>query len=441
MYRFILNDLENWYQNEKKKPLLVYGARQIGKTYIIDEFCKEKQIKYVTIDFLKQPEAQEIANNKDYKTMVENLQFHYDFKFDDEDIIFFFDEIQESPYFIQHLKYIHLDYPKTKIICAGSLLGVSYRTMQISFPVGFVDIMTMHPMNFSEFLIATQNQKYIDLIQEAYQNNKPIEETLHQYLLKLYHKFLYIGGMPEAVKNYVENDMDLSNLDKYIVPNIIEIYKQDMSKYVKSENESIRIRRIYENIVPQLSKSNPKFTYAKIDRKDNRKSDYISALDWLESSNIILKYNQLEKPEYPLKAYVKDENYKIYANDIGILNKLANIEAINITMDGDYSFKGKLAENYVACELVCNGFDKLYYSEKDKGTDRLEIDFMIQLNGEVVPIEVKAEDDSQSKSLKSYMTKFNPTYAIRISNKNFGFENQIKSIPLYATFCIKNDNR
>lgn len=437
MYRNVIKELDNWYNKKNKKPLIVLGARQIGKTYIIDEFCKNTNDNYINFDFLRNEEAKSIANIEDYRTMVEKFQFKYDIDFSNNKNIYFFDEIQEVPYLIQHLKYLCIDYPGIKIICAGSLLGVSFKTMKISFPVGYIEKICMYPMSFEEYLIATNNKKYIPIIEECYQKSIPIEKVYHDYLMEQYYRYSYLGGMPEVIKNYVENNMDLSKYNKKIISNIVDIYKEDMGKYIEKKADFFRIRRIYDNIVSQLSKENPKFQYAKLDKKDNRKVDYIVALDWLINSNIIIKCDQVTKPEYPLNAYIDDNAYKIYVNDVGILGYLANIEPINIVMNGDYSFKGKIAENYCLNELLCNNHKVLYYSEKDKGTDRMEIDFLIQLNGNVIPIEVKANKDNQSKSLKSYIDKFKVEYCIRISAKNFGYENKIKSVPLYATFCIK----
>lgn len=437
MKRKFEKTLNEWLEDNDRKPLIVSGARQIGKTYLINKFCLEHSKKYIHFDFIKQTDALENANIDDFNTLKETLQIAYNFRFDNPDTIVFFDEIQEAPNLIKNLKYLKLEYPHSKIICSGSLLGVEFRKMKISFPVGYVRPETMYQMDFEEFLYAIGDERFIPIIEDCYNNNKAINEAFHKILIEDYYKYLFLGGMPEVIQNFIDNDKALEKMNILKIKDIVDIYEQDMTKYVYNKTESLRIRRIYDNIIPQLSKGNPKFTFAKLDLKDNRKSDYISAIDWLTSSNIIYKCDQVTKPEYPLKAYEDDSSYKLYMNDTGILNYIAEIKPTDILLDSDYSFKGKLAENYVAQQLKANQLNIFYYSEKNKGNDAMEIDFLLQLNGNIVPIEVKAKDKTQSKSLNSYMDKFKSKYAIRISTKNFGFANNIKSVPLYATFCIK----
>lgn len=437
MYRKISDFLEKWLKKEDRKPLIVNGARQIGKTYIIDEFCKKNAKHYIKFDFIKNEGEKIDANIKDFTVLKDTLQLKYNFRFSDKDTIIFFDEIQECPYLIQNLKYLKIEYPNSKIICSGSLLGVRYKSMKISFPVGYVETQKMYPMDFEEFLYATKNDRYISLIEKSYQSNKTLNDFIHNELLKLYHIYLSLGGMPEIIQNYIINDSDLTKVNFNIIKSIINIYREDMIKYATNPNESIRIQRIYDNIVSQLSKENPKFQYANLDKFDNRKSSYISPLDWLISSDIINACYQVTKPEFPLKGYIDDTSYKIYTNDVGILAILADINVSYTAFDGDYSFKGKIAENYCMQQLLANGINLYYYSEKNRSNKSMEIDFLFQNKDGVIPIEVKAKKDSQSKSLKSYIEKFRPQYAIRISSKNFGFENNIKSVPLYAVFCIK----
>jgi len=437
MYRKISHVLENWLNKKEKKPLIIDGARQIGKTFIIDEFCKNKAKNYIKFDFVRNKKQQLDANVEDFDTLKDTLQLKYNFKFDDEDTIVFFDEIQECPYLIQNLKYLKIEYPDARIICSGSLLDVRYKSMNISFPVGYVETITMRPMDFEEFLYATGNERYISLIEESYNKNSSLTNSIHQELLKLYHIYLSLGGMPEILKNYIDNGSDLTKLDFNIINSIINIYREDMIKYAKNPTEAVRIQRIYDNIVPQLSKENPKFQYASLDKFDNRKSSYVSPLDWLITSEIITACYQVTKPDFPLRAYVDDTSYKIYVNDVGILGNLADINVSYTAFDGDYSFKGKLAENYCLQQLLVNDINVYYYSEKNKSNKSMEIDFLFQCSDGVIPIEVKAEKDTQSKILKSYIERFKPKYAIRVSSRNFGFENNIKSVPLYAVFCIK----
>lgn len=437
MKRKFESKLIEWINDKNRKPLIIDGARQIGKTFLIKNFAEAHSKKFIYFDFIKQQDAAEIANIEDFNKMKDTLQLAYNFRFDDVDTIVVFDEIQEVPNLIQNLKYLKIEYANSKIICSGSLLGITYKKMKISFPVGYVDSETMFQLDFEEFLWAVGDERFIPEIEKCYKNNTPMNEAIHKILLDDYFKYLFLGGMPEVIQDYLDNNKDLLKMNLKKVKNIVDFYKEDMTKYADNETESLRIRRIYDNIIPQLSKDNPKFTFAKLDKKDNRKSDYISALDWLTVSNIIYKCDQVTKPEYPLKAYQDDSSYKLYMNDVGILNYIADIKPSDILIDGDYSFKGKLAENYVAQQLKNNFENIYYYSEKSKGTDAMEVDMVVQLDGEVIPIEVKAKNKTQSKSLNSYITKFNPKYAIRISTKNFGFRNSIKSVPLYASFLIK----
>jgi len=445
MQREFTKILEKWSAKDNRKPLIVMGARQIGKTWIIDNFCQNNFKNYLKLNFFENTEALTLCNNSDFKTVRNSVQLRYNIDFDDKDTIVFFDEIQLAPYLIQHLKFFKLKHPNAHIVCAGSLLGVSYRQFKQSFPIGYVEQEMMYPMNFKEFLIATGDERYIPIIENAYNKNKALSDSIHKALLNIYHTYLYIGGMPEVVQDYINKDIkesgDLTKLDnKKIIQDIIDMYKVDMSKYLDTASDALRIARIYDSIPRQLAKDNPKFIFAKLDAKDNRKENYLSSIDWLDKSNIVYFCYQLNRCEYPIKAYQKTDAYKIFLNDTGILNNLVNIDVVNMMLDGNYMFKGVVAENYVATQLRINGFDLFYYTEKANGADALETDFIIQYDGKVIPVEVKASDNNQSKSLRSYIDKFNPTYAIRISTKNFGLVNKIKSVPLYATFCIKNNN-
>lgn len=304
--------------------------------------------------------------------------------------------------------------------------------------MGKVEIKYMYPMSFQEFLEATGNGRYVKLIQDSFINNVPLIESLHKILLNYYHQFLFLGGMPEYVLSFVENNQDFILMNNGIIENIIQSYFNDMSKYNSQKNESLRIARIYQNIPSQLAKENQKFTFAKIDAKDNRKRDYITAVDWLLASNLILPCYEVTNPIFPVLGYVNYENYKLYMNDTGILCSMLQITDHEVLFDGDYPYKGVLTENYVASELYKNNFPLLYWTRKGENKAMSEVDFLIQIGSDVIPVEVKANYSTQSKSLNVYNEKYHPKYAIRISSKNFGFENNIKSIPLYAVFCMKD---
>jgi len=440
MQRMFWTKLENWDNSNNRKPLIVYGARQVGKTYIINEYLS-KYKNYLKIDLINDDRLIDIyklklSNDKKF----ERIELEYNISLNN--VTLFIDEVQKCLGIIEDLKYLYLKYPNLRIVVAGSLLGVSYReNEELSMPVGYVDIEYMYPLNFREFLTVTNNERYIPIIEKSYNENKPLDDLMHRNLLDLYYKFLFLGGMPEVIKNYLDNNQNIVDMDKKIVESIINIYKDDMTKYIKNNQKRMRIERIYDDILPQLSKENPKFTFAKIDSSDNRKRDYISALDWLLRSKIIEQCTQVTKCEYPLNFFKDNNSYKLFLNDTGLMCNIGNVSPNNIVMDGDYQAKEIIAENYVANELKKNNFDLLYYSKKSINNQSMEIDFLVQIDDKVIPIEVKANSDSQSKSLKSYIKEFNPPFAIRMSTKNFGLENNIKSVPLYAAFCIRNEEK
>ncbi len=304
MKRKIYDELLEWKENGMQKPLMVIGARQIGKTYIIKEFCKEKFKNYIYINLFEQTEIikifdEEISTEEKFKRMKIYLDKDIDLK----NTIIFFDEVQESEEIISSLKYFNESSEPYKIICAGSLLGVKLKRMKKAFPVGKVKIINMYPMDFEEFLLANGNEELINEIKKCYTNLEPMSDVLHRKALELYKLYLCVGGMPEAVKNLVTNNKDILKFDSTIISDIIEAYLNDMTKYVENKAETVKIENIYKSVPAQLGNMSNKFQYGKID-SNARKRDYESSLNWLLSSTMVQKSNLLGKVEIPpLRVY------------------------------------------------------------------------------------------------------------------------------------------
>ena len=431
MKRKIYNELIKWKKEDINTPLMVVGARQMGKTYTIDEFCKNEFTNYIYINLLNNKEIIEIfKENINTEEKIKKMELSLGHTIDYENTIIFFDEIQESEELISALKFFCESKVSYKIICAGSLLGVKINRFHSSFPVGKVRIINMYPMNFEEFLWAMDYEIAIPEIKRCYQENVKMSDSIHEKLLNYYRMFLCVGGMPRMVLSLKETQKILE-VDKSIASNIYKEYLMDMNKYVTNVTEGIKNETIYNSIPSQLANLSNKFQYGKINN-NARKRDYETSLDWLISSKMVLRSNLVKKVEIPLKAYIDNDYFKLYLSDIGLLVSILEIRYNDIMLNKEFMYKGVLAENYVATELIHN-YETLYYWQSG---NRAEIDFLINANGGIIPIEVKANTNNNSKSLNLYMEKYKPSFAIRISSKNFGFENNIKSVPLYATFCI-----
>lgn len=430
MKRDFYDDLLKWKEEFISTPLMVVGARQVGKTYLIDKFCKENFSDYLYINLLDNKEIVNLfAENINTEKKIKEMQVILNHEITKETIIFF-DEVQVSEDIISAMKYFaEADFPY-KIIIAGSLLGVKLKRFTKSFPVGKVIIQHMYPMSFKEFLIAVGNELYVEKIQECYDNNTAISEALHSKLLDYYRDYLCIGGMPMAVKQYIDNNGLILESIKFL-GDIIDSYIADMKMYTSNISETNRIEKIYKSIPNQLAKENKKYQFSKID-KNARFRDYETAFLWLLSSELIIPCYYVNRFETPLKGFMDDDNFKIYLNDAGLLTKLLDIDYKMIIGNANNMFKGAIAENYVATELIKNDINLFYYQKPQV----MEVDFLIDTSNGVIPIEVKASDNVRSTSLNKFMKENNIKFGIRISTKNFGLENNIKSVPLYAVFCI-----
>ena len=417
-----------------KKPLMVVGARQIGKTYIIEKFAKENFEQYLYFNLEKNAEVRNIFEKTiDDAKIIEELELYLGRKIDIEKTIFFFDEVQVSENFIVSLKYFNESSKPYKIICAGSLLGVKINRFKSSFPVGKIRMECMYPMNFEEFLIATGKEILKNKIEECYRTMERMPDFAHEEALTLYKQYLCVGGMPEAVKNFIENDLDILKFDSHIISDIKDMYIADMQKYVKGTLETVKIEKVYKNIPSQLAKENKNFQYSFIE-ETGRKRKYESAIDWLVSSKMVLINYNSKRMEIPLKVYIDEDKFKLYLSDVGILTNMSEIKFPDIMLDKVFIYKGAIAENYIAQELTSNG-ESLYYWTSNRNA---EIDFVLYSEEDgIIPIEVKGGNNVKSRSLNMYINEYKPKYAIRFSTRNFGFENNIKSIPLYAAFCIK----
>lgn len=430
MEREIYSRLLNWKEKNINMPYMLVGARQTGKTYILKEFCNNEFENYIYINLDKSEDIREIFNQTLVpEDIIRNIEAVLNIQFDVNKSILFLDEIQVSERAISSLKYFCESEKPYKVVCAGSLLGVKINRFKSSFPVGKVWIDYLYPMNFSEFLKAIGENKLLDLIENSYTDLKPMLDATHKKALKLYYDYVCVGGMPASIQEYINNGKDILKVDDELHRIIITSYLADMAKYTEN-TESIKNIKIYNSIPAQLGKENKKFKYSLVE-KTARSREYDSSLNWLISSNMILKCEGIKAPKSPLKANI-DENFKIYLSDMGILRVLANIDKNEILLDKNILYKGILAENYIAQVLYAK-YHELYYWQLGS---QYEVDFIINKEGDIIPIEVKAGDNVTSKSLNYYISRFKPKYSIRISTKNFGYSNNIKSIPLYAAHLI-----
>lgn len=429
MYRKIEEELLKW-KDKFKLPLMLIGARQTGKTYILEKFCKENFNNYIYINLDKEENIAEVFENSiEPDVIIEKIEIIKNIIINPEDTIIFLDEVQVSERAITSLKYFAESDKPYKVVCAGSLLGVKINRFKSSFPVGKVTIKYLYPMSFLEYLIALGETKLIEEIKIHYNSNEPLMNPIHEKALDLYKKYLVLGGMPALIKDFISNECNIAHVNFDLQEQIITSYLADMNKYTEN-SESIKNSQIYSAIPKELARENNVFKYS-IVNKEARSSRYESSLNWLLSSNMIIKCDLTEKNESPLKAFINSDKFKIYLSDVGLLRSLSNLEYNEILLDKNEMYKGVLTENYVACELYPKSKELYYYN-----FDKYEIDFLIKINGDIIPVEVKSGRRTNSKSLNEYIKKYNPKYSIRISLKNFGLENNIKSVPLYAVFCI-----
>lgn len=424
MYRSSVEKLEKWKNSPDRKPLVIYGARQVGKTWLMKEFGAKNYDSAAYISFDSDKLFKKIFENDfSIPRIIHGLSIAAGIKIT-KDTLIIFDEIQECPRALTSLKYFSENAGEYHVIAAGSLLGVM--TLEgTGFPVGKVDILTLHPMSFYEFLDAVDNRfsrslKTLDFKTIA---------TFHDTIIDLLKQYFFSGGMPAAVKKYSEtHDFEEVRASQRM---IIDSYYADFAKHIPSTHVA-RTRDIWESIPTQLAKENKRFLYSTM-KEGSRGRDYETALNWLADTNLIHKLYRVSLPNMPLVAYKQANIFKLFMNDIGLLSTRAGLDPksyIDKDSNAFTHYKGALAEQFVLQELIAtNDTLKIYYWATDKNT--AEIEFVIQRGENIVPIEVKSGKNVKSESLNTYRTEFRPSRAIRASLKNYGFADGLYSVPLY----------
>lgn len=431
MYRKIMCFLEEWKESRHRKPLILQGARQVGKTYSILEFGRTHYENVVYFNFETNPRLNDtFAENISPDYLIPILSHIAAQTIVKEKTLIVFDEVQLCERALASLKYFCENAPDYHIIVAGSLLGVAVSRARFSFPVGKVDIRTMYPMDMEEFLYACGQKALAEQIRESFLTDSPLPSVLHDAAMGFYRQYLVVGGMPECVAQFVETGDNI--LVRHTQDTILTSYLNDMSKY-NNLNEIKKTRLAYDNITVQLSRKNTRFQY-KLIKKGGRASEFENAIEWLCLSGIVSRVYKVDQIKKPLENYRDIDMSKIYVSDLGLLCAKKDLSANDVLymVEELNDFKGGMTENYVHVQLSINGY-RTYYWESERGA---EIDFVIQREGSLIPIEVKAADNTRAKSLKVYMEKYKPEYAIKLSAKNFGLEDRKKTVPLYAAFCI-----
>lgn len=430
MYRNAIEELYKWQQKRNKKPLLIRGARQVGKTWLMKEFGSTVYKKTVYINF---------DNNNQMKTLfdsdlkvdriIEGLELYAKQKIDPFDTLLIFDEIQEVPQALTSLKYFYENAPQYQIICAGSLLGVALHR-GTSFPVGKVEFLDLYPMSFSEFMMAMGKGQFAELLKKR---DFKLATTFKQEYVSLLKQYYYVGGMPEVVERFAAN-RDFNEV-REIQKDILLAYEQDFSKHVPNQKVP-RVRMLWNSIPSQLSKENKKFIYGLI-KEGARARSFEAAMLWLSDCGLIHKLSRAVKPGLPLKAYEDLKAFKLFMLDVGILSCMVRLDQ-SVLLDGNRlfsEFKGALTEQYVMQQLKTNKNLDAYYWTNDRGS--AEIDFILDTGTEVLPLEVKAAINLQSKSLKTYNEKFRPSYSIRTAMTDYKWENHLLNLPLWAVESLE----
>ena len=430
MKRKITEKLFEWKNAQSgRMPLLIYGARQVGKTYEMQEFGAFYYKNSVYVNFETDEKIGgyfEADIHADY--IISVLEKYYQIKIIPESTLIIFDEIQMCERALTSLKYFAEEAPEYHIMAAGSLLGVALRHEKYSFPVGKVQMLTMYPMDFEEVLWAKGKQMLADTIREHYNSNIPLNEMLHTEAMQEFYHYCIVGGMPAAVKADITENSPIGQTE--IRQMLLNSYIADMTKYA-DRTETVRIFEAYDSLPAQLAKEAKKFQY-KLIKSGARASQYGDAIDWLIRSGIVNKCMKCSQGFYPVAAYQDISAFKLYYSDMGIMSARMGMTLEALSSRETEHFRGILTENYVSIALKVNGYE-LYYWESD---NTAEVDFLIQKDSHVIPVECKAGNHVKAKSMMMYMQKYEPVYAIRISTRNFGLVNGIKSVPLYSVFCI-----
>lgn len=420
-----MRQLINWKSKKDHKPLIIRGARQVGKTWLMLEFAKKHYRQYAYINFDIDNKLREIFEN-DYETdrLIMEIGIAAGIKINPEDTLIIFDEIQECPRALTSLKYFRENAPQYDIVAAGSLLGVASHE-GTGFPVGKVSFMDLYPLNFEEFLLAMGKAQLAELLEKQDYGTIKKFSNKYEHLLKQY---CYIGGMPDIVKDFAENKDFISARE--IQKEILASYEEDFAKHIPVGTVA-RTRLLWKSVPAQLSKENKKFIYGAV--KDGaRAREFEAALSWLINSGLIYKANKITKPDIPLSAYEDFSAFKLYMLDVGLLGAMSGLEAKTI-IDGNKifeEFKGAIAEQYVFQQFKAMDDIPVFYWTND--TSRAEIDFIIQIGSNAVPVEVKSSTNLQAKSLKNYIEKYSPHFAIRTSMSDYKKTNSLTDLPLYA---------
>jgi predicted AAA+ superfamily ATPase len=431
MKRRVSKSLLEWKNSSRRMPLIINGARQVGKTYIVGQFGEEhyESVLYLNME-IEATLCKFLETELSPKKIVQYLEATKMQEIVPGKTLIFIDEIQACERTLTSLKYFCEQMPEHHIIAAGSLLGVAINREKYSFPVGKVNELNMYPLDFEEFLWAMNMEKLAEEIKSHYTGNEAMPAALHEVALDMYQKYFIVGGMPAAAATFIETE---SYLKIQPVQNeILNEYIADMAKYADPAT-IIKIRACYNSIPAQLAKENTKFQY-KVVQRGGTATIFGEAIEWLILAGIALKCQRLEHGYIPVNAYVDLINFKLYMADIGILTLRSKIplQTILSPIEVDNTFLGAMTENYVAQVFASKGHDIMYWQSDGKA----EVDFVLQIGDAVVPVEVKKGKRNRSKSLGVFIEKYKSPYSIRISKKNFGFENGIKSVPLYAVFCI-----
>lgn len=425
MYRTAMENLQKWKAKKKRKPLIIRGARQVGKTWLMKKFGAENYEQIVYINFDHNERMKNLFEGSfEIERLVTGLELYAGHKINSASTLLIFDEVQEVPQALSSLKYFCEDAPQYQIICAGSLLGVALH-QGTSFPVGKVEFFDLYPLSYFEFLMAMGKKQHVELLQR---NDFDMASTFRQDYVDLLKYYYYVGGMPEAVQAFADN-RDFSEV-REIQQRILDAYEQDFSKHAPYEAVP-RIRMLWNSIPAQLAKENKKFIYGLI-KEGARAKEYELAMLWLTDCGLVHKVQRVTAPGLPLKAYEDLKAFKLFLADVGLLSCMTGLRQ-DVLLDGNKlfkEFKGALTEQYVLQQLKTVRELNIYYWTNERGM--AEVDFVVDNGCDVIPIEVKAEANLQAKSLKSYREKFQPKLSVRTSMSDYKRQDWLLNLPLWA---------